>query len=124
MKYPMTKAPEHPKANLSGHVPTHILIVEERIGRTLEKGELVHHCDFNKTNNANIKGTDISNLLHITRQEHQQLPELQARFLIQKGYYKEFLEWYQDEKEIVLIEHRLEKVQRKLTKFKKRKKHE
>ena len=118
MKYLMTKAPEHPKANLSGHVPTHILIVEERLGRPLAKNEVVHHCDFNKTNNDNIKGTEISNLLHMTRPEHQQLPELQARFLIQRGLFGEFLEWYPDEKEIVSIERKLERTQRKLDKLK------
>jgi len=121
MKYPMTKAPKHPKANIAGDVPTHILIVEERLGRPLKKNELVHHVDFNKHNSGCIEGTNISNLLLMSsRQEHQQLPELQARFLVHKGLFKEFLEWYQEEKEIVQIEHKLEKAQRKLTKFRRK----
>ena len=118
MKYPMTKAPNHPKANLTGCVPTHILIVEQRLGRPLEKNEVVHHCDFSKSNSGNIVGTKISNLLLMTsRQEHQLLPELQARFLIHKGLFKEFLEWYGEEKEVVLIERKLERAERNLTKF-------
>ena len=109
MKYPMTRAPGHPKADITGNVPTHIILMEAELGRDLEKNELVHHCDFNKRNNT------ISNLLLMaSRREHQQLPELQARFLIQRGLYEEFLEWYQEEKEVVCIEHELEKAQTKL----------
>lgn len=123
MKYPMTRAPRHPKKNIAGDVPTHILIVEERLGRPLGKNELVHHCDFDKSNFNCIEGTILSNLLLMSsRQEHQQLPELQARFLIHKKLFKEFLEWYQEEKVVVQIEHKLEKAQRKLTKF--RRKHD
>lgn len=113
--------PEHPRADIAGHVPNHILVVEKRLGRPLEKNEIVHHCDFNKHNNDNIENTQLSNLLLMSsRQEHQQLPELQARFLIQKGLYKEFLEWYQEEKEVVRIEHELEKAQRKLERLRKK----
>lgn len=121
MKYPMTRNPGHPKANIAGDVPTHILVVEERLKRPLEKDEVVHHCDFNKSNSGYIKGTTLSNLLLMSsRQEHQQLPELQARFLIHKGLFGEFLEWYQEAKTIVQIEHKLEKAQRKLTKFRRK----
>ena len=122
MKYPKTKMPGHPSADITGHVPTHILVVEKRLGRPLEKNELVHHCDFDKLNYGNIKGEEISNLLLMSsRQEHQQLPELQARFLIQRGLYAEFLEWWQEEKEIVRLERGLEKVQRKLIKLRRKK---
>lgn len=115
MKYPMTKAPGHPRADITGSVPTHILLMEYELGRPLEKGELVHHCDFDKHNSV------ISNLLLMaSRQEHQQFPELQARFLIQKGLYKEFLEWYQEEKEVVRIEHQLEKTQKHLERLRKK----
>ena len=74
-------------------VPVHILVAEEELGRPLEKGEIVHHKDFNKLNN------DLGNLLFpITRKTHQQLPEYQARFIIAKGLYREFLEWWVQEK--------------------------
>lgn len=113
--------PGHPRADITGHVPTHILEVEKRIGRPLEKHEVVHHCDFDKDNYGNIEGEAISNLLLMaSRQEHQQLPELQARFLIQHGLYAKFLEWYQEEKEIVRIEHSLEKAQHKLERYTKK----
>ncbi len=114
MKYKKTKAPGHPRADITGHVPTHILIAEQMLGRPLEKNELVHHCNFNKHDN------DPSKLLVLTRHEHQQLPELQARFLFYKGLYKEFLEWYQDEKEVVRIEHEIEKEKRKLEKHRRK----
>ncbi len=124
MKYPKTKAPDHPRADITGHVPTHILLMEKELGRFLEKNEVVHHCDFNKSNYGNIKGETVSNLLLMSsRQEHQQLPELQARFLIQMHLYEKFLEWWMEEKEIVQIERKLEKVQKRLTDFR-RKNHE
>lgn len=117
MKYPMTKVPGHPKANAAGYVPTHILLVEAELRRYLKKGELVHHCDFDKHNST------LSNLLLMaSRREHQQLPELQARFLFQKGLYEEFLVWYHEEKEVVDIEHKLETTQKGLERL--RKKHE
>ena len=115
MKYPMTRAPGHPRADITGHVPTHIILMEEELGRFLEKNELVHHCDFDKHNNT------ISNLLLMaSRQEHQQLPELQARFLLHRGLYEEFLEWYQEEKEVVQIEHKLAKTQKRLERLRKK----
>ncbi len=33
-------------------VREHTLIMEEYLGRPLEDGEMVHHCDENKSNNA------------------------------------------------------------------------
>lgn len=32
-------------------MPEHILVVEEKIGRILEKGNVIHHIDGNKINN-------------------------------------------------------------------------
>jgi hypothetical protein len=84
--------PDHPKADVTGLVAEHILIAESCLGRSLEKGEIVHHKDFNKLNN------DVKNLLiGITRKQHQQLPEYQARFIIEKGLYKEFLEFWSEQ---------------------------
>lgn len=81
--------PKHHRADITGLVPVYILTAEEELGRPLEKGELVHHKDFNKLND------DRTNLLFpITRKTHQQLPEYQARFIIAKGLYREFLEWW------------------------------
>lgn len=44
--------------------PEHIYVMEEFLGRPLEKNECVHHIDFNRANN------DISNLKLMTRGEH------------------------------------------------------
>ena len=118
MKYPKTKMPNHPRADITGHVPIHILVVDEHLGRPLEKNEVVHHLDFDKSNYANE-----NLLLMSSRQEHQQLPELQARFLLQKNLMGSFLEWWREEKEVVQIERKLEKAQEKLAQFR-RKNHE
>jgi hypothetical protein len=51
--YVYVKAFGHPRATNSGHyVFEHILVVEKRIGRYLVAGEIVHHKDGNKQNNA------------------------------------------------------------------------
>jgi len=74
-------------------VPVHILVAEKELGRPLVKGEIVHHKDFNKLH------SDPDNLLFpITRTEHQKLPEYQARFIIARGLYAEFLVWWAKEK--------------------------
>ncbi len=43
-------APEHPRAS-NGYVFEHILVAEEKLGRQLMSGEVVHHCDGRKDNN-------------------------------------------------------------------------
>lgn len=50
----------------SGRVREHVMVMENHLGRHLEKGEVVHHLDGNKTNN------DISNLDLCTVAEHNQ----------------------------------------------------
>jgi len=47
-----------------GSVREHILVMAEHLGRPLERGEVVHHIDGNKTNN------DIQNLQLMTVTEH------------------------------------------------------
>jgi len=99
--------PDHPKADIAGWVAVHILVMEEKLGRGLEKGELVHHIDFNKFNNAP------ENLLLLTRMQHQQLPRFQAKFIIEKGLKTEFLVWYMErrDKEDKLLELEIQLVQ-------------
>lgn len=53
--------------NDKGIVKEHIYIMEQAIGRKLKKNEVVHHIDFNRSNN------DISNLQLMTRAEHSAL---------------------------------------------------
>ena len=51
-KYLREFAPNHPKANNLGYVYTHILVAEEKLGRSLNQGECVHHIDGDKHNNS------------------------------------------------------------------------
>lgn len=56
--YVRIRCPDHPKSiGKEGYVYEHILVMEKHLGRPLKKGEVVHHINFNKTNNK------ISNLM-------------------------------------------------------------
>ena len=46
---------------------THRIVAEQKIGRKLEKGEIVHHIDGNKRNNSPC------NLMVMTQSEHARL---------------------------------------------------
>lgn len=87
--YKMLFIPGHHRADITGLVPEHIIVAEEVLGRPLAKGEIVHHKDFNKLNS-----TPGNLLFPITRTEHQRLPEYQARFILSKDLYPEFLAWW------------------------------
>lgn len=54
--YRLILMPEHPNANKNGYVREHIYVMSQHIGRTICKGETVHHKDGNRKNN------EISNL--------------------------------------------------------------
>lgn len=41
----------HPRTDGKGYVREHILVMEEKIGRHLRTGEVIHHVDENKLNN-------------------------------------------------------------------------
>ena len=43
---------------------THRIVAEQKLGRSLKKGEIVHHIDGNKRNNNS------SNLMVMTQSEH------------------------------------------------------
>jgi len=90
--YRLKYVPGHHRADVTGLVAEHILVAEAELGRPLEKGELVHHCDFDKLN------PEPTNLLFpISRPQHQKLPEYQARFIIAKDLYVEFIAWWKQE---------------------------
>lgn len=59
--------PNHPRADKKGYVFEHILILNEKMGRPLNAGEVCHHIDCNKLNNHPDNLTVfISNSEHIT----------------------------------------------------------
>lgn len=44
--------PLHPRSDVKGYVFEHIVVAEKHIGRSIAKGEEIHHADFNKQNNS------------------------------------------------------------------------
>ena len=61
--------PNHPRAIVSGsfegYVYEHVLVAENMLGRRLLEGEVVHHLDFNKSNNSPDNLLVISNPMHV-----------------------------------------------------------
>lgn len=51
-KYKALYFPSHHRATKDGYVYEHILIAEQKLGRLLNDGEVVHHIDENKMNNS------------------------------------------------------------------------
>lgn len=62
--YRLVPAPEHPYADSKGYVREHRLVMEQKLGRSLEPHEVVHHKDGDKLNN------DPENLELTTLPEH------------------------------------------------------
>jgi hypothetical protein len=56
--------PPHPKANQAGLYPLHRVVCENKLGRFLHKGEVVHHIDENKQNNHPDNLTAMTNAEH------------------------------------------------------------
>lgn len=57
-------SPDHPNANRRKCVYEHVLVMENKLGRYIKKGEFIHHIDLNKTNN------NPDNLIVLTNEEH------------------------------------------------------
>jgi len=69
--YKLIYKPEHSKAmtskNWSGYVYEHILIAEENYGRSIKKGEEVHHLDCDPSNNRP------ENLIIVDKKTHRKI---------------------------------------------------
>lgn len=122
MSYRRIHRPEHPRADQAGFVGEHIIIMETKLGRYLEPDELTHHKDFHKANNKP------SNLQNMTRKEHQQIPLMQARFLVENHLMGAFFDWWKNfksmpqtpmqkaEMQLVLLENQRERMKVKTEK--------
>ena len=83
--YIYVSAKNHPNRNNIGYVRLHRLIVEKHIGRYLDKNEIVHHKDENKTNNH------INNLEITTFSEHSKNHAIRWKRDEKGRFKKEFL---------------------------------
>ena len=63
--------PEHPRSDKYGWVSEHIKVMSEHLGRPIERGEITHHINMDKTDNRieNLylcDGHKIHNSIHWT----------------------------------------------------------
>ena len=66
-EYWFARIPEHPSANKNGYVLEHRVIMENHIGRLLQRNEVIHH------RNGNGKDNKIENLELMSASEHNSL---------------------------------------------------
>jgi hypothetical protein len=72
--YVVIYVPDHPKAfkppnRTVGYYYEHIVVMEQLLGRSMADDEVIHHLDFDRSNN------DLNNLLMLTRASHSKLHE-------------------------------------------------
>ena len=84
--YKMIYNPEHPDCNASGYCSEHRLVMEEKLGRRINKKEIVHHINGIKTDNR------IENLQLVTHKEHIKLTMMATYNLIEKERVKEVID--------------------------------
>lgn len=93
--YVYVRQPDHPHATRGGYVAEHLLVATRARGRRLARGEMVHHIDLDKQNNAE------ANLVITTAAQHArwhaQLEEVAATMLrdgllafsAERGYFRQ-----------------------------------
>ena len=92
--YRLLYMPDHPRADITGMVKEHILVAAKILGVSfVDPKTIIHHVDFNKAHN------NIENLLPMSRQQHQQLPERQFQFIKSMGLVDEWIEWWKIHKD-------------------------
>lgn len=66
--YVKVLAPDHPDADVRGYVSEHRLVMERKIGRTLRRGEVVHHInhvrDDNRPENLQLFASHSDHMKH------------------------------------------------------------
>lgn len=78
--YILIKDRNHNSCNSNGYVREHVLICENVLGRKLSKQNMIHHIDFNKSNNTN------NNLVICENDEYHKLLHLRTNSLINTGF--------------------------------------
>jgi hypothetical protein len=68
--YRLIYSPDHPHRDSRKYVREHILIAENSLGRTLNKGEVVHHINADKLDNR------LENLYLMPKREHDRYERL------------------------------------------------
>lgn len=83
-------APERPNCNVRGFVQLHRLIMEDVLGRYLDKEEVVHHIDGNRLNNfeENLELLE-NNIVHLTT-KHKTTKDMSNRSCIDCGINKTY----------------------------------
>ena len=71
--YRLISSPAHPRANVQGYVPEHVLVCEKALGKLLPNGAEPHHVDGIKSNNVN------SNLVLCQDHDYHALIEMRTR---------------------------------------------
>lgn len=71
--YVWLKLPDHPRAYKQGYYPEHRYVMEQKLGRVLEKYEHIHHKNGLKDDNR------IENLELVNAQTHNLITKLESR---------------------------------------------
>jgi len=77
--YVLIYRPSHHEANRHGQVREHRVVMEQKLGRLLQRGEVVHHLDGNRANNHpdNLEVYE-NNALHLAETRAGQRPNWSA----------------------------------------------
>lgn len=65
--YVLAYCPKHPNAHKDGYVLLHTVVMEQHLGRYLERNEVAHHINHDRQDNR------IENLMLMNRKEHMSM---------------------------------------------------